>query len=125
MTKITFISETVEQNGKTIKENNLEKKHTIPLGTLVEVKYDDSDYRLEDQHSGVRLFITQHTRDCDGTPLYGLSFNRIAGEQLDQAEKDLEKTKNDSMEYTLVHWTVTKLRGSILSGFSEEVLKIV
>lgn len=125
MTEIITVHDIVEENGKTIKENNLEKKHNIELGTLVEITSDDTLHDEEDQHNGLRLFVVQHTRDCDGTPLYSLSFNRIAGEQLDQAEKDLEKTKNDSMEYTLVHWTVTKLRGSILSGFSEEVLKIV
>jgi len=48
--------------GKTIGEVNLEKKHNIPEGSLVEIK-----------KTGVRLFVVLCARDCDGTPLYWLS----------------------------------------------------
>lgn len=87
MTRVTFVSETVEQNGKTIKQNNLEKKHNIQLGTLVEITCDDSLCDEEDQHNGLRLFVVEHTRDCDGTPLYGLSFDKIAGSKFQAAKK--------------------------------------
>jgi hypothetical protein len=50
----------IEKNGKTIYENNMDKKHKFPIGSLVE--YED----------GMRLFVKAHTRDCDGTPLYSL-----------------------------------------------------
>jgi hypothetical protein len=62
------LSEIVENNGKTVRENNMEIKHQIPLGTLVEVigLEPDSDYY------GIRLYVIQHHRDCDGTPLYAL-----------------------------------------------------
>lgn len=36
-------------------------KHEFDVGVLVEI--DD----------GVRLFVAEHTRDCDGAPLYSLS----------------------------------------------------
>lgn len=61
MTKIIVMHDIVEKNGKTAKENNLEKTHKIKIGALVELK------------SGARLFIVKHLRDCDGTPLYGLT----------------------------------------------------
>ncbi len=51
-----------ESNGKTIKENNLEKTHIYKIGQLVETE------------EGARLFISKQTRDCDGTPLYSLSY---------------------------------------------------
>jgi hypothetical protein len=51
----------VEENGKTIKQNNMDRKHTIPFDTLVELE------------NGVRMFVVLHTRDCDGTPMYGLA----------------------------------------------------
>jgi hypothetical protein len=60
MSKFILLSEMVEPNGKTIRENNLEIKHTIPLNTLVELE------------TGARVFVCQRTRDCDGTPLYCL-----------------------------------------------------
>ena len=53
-------SSIVENNGRTIKENNLLKPHKIPIGTLVELA------------SGERLYIGEQIRDCDGTPLYTL-----------------------------------------------------
>ena len=51
----------VEANGKTIKQNNMARTHSVKIGALVELE------------SGVRLFVVRHHRDCDGTPLYGLS----------------------------------------------------
>lgn len=60
-------------NGKTIKENNLEKLHTIPIRALVEVRWDEwfgdgACWKVE-----ARLWVVGHNRDCDGTPLYSLS----------------------------------------------------
>jgi len=61
--KIIMLSSYVEANGKTIKENNTAIKHSIPIGTLVEIE------------TGVRLFILKHHRDCDGTPLYSIGID--------------------------------------------------
>jgi len=41
-------------------------EHTIPIGTLVEVS------SLEENFNGIRLFVTAHRYDADGTPLYSL-----------------------------------------------------
>ena len=49
-----------DQHGRTYREVNAEKKHRIKIGELVELE------------SGERLFVKQHTRDCDQTPLYSL-----------------------------------------------------
>lgn len=67
------VADIVEENGKTIRENNLEKVHDIPIGTLVEVKYDEwfGDGACVKAHA--RLWVVSHDRDCDGTPLYSLS----------------------------------------------------
>jgi hypothetical protein len=55
-------------SGKTYREENLEKAHTIPIGALVEVHGDE-----DNPSNGSRLFVAWHGRDCDGTPLYWLS----------------------------------------------------
>lgn len=67
------LSDIVEENGKTIRENNLEKVHDIQIGTLVEVKFHEwhGDGACEKVHA--RLWVVSHDRDCDGTPLYSLS----------------------------------------------------
>ncbi len=77
----TILHDMVESNGKTIKENNLAIKHKIPIGSLVEVKFDEwfgdgACWKVQ-----ARLFVDAHTRDCDGTPLYTLrsSYQRFYG----------------------------------------------
>lgn len=54
--------------GKTYREENAEKVHSIALGSLVEIR--DSE---DDEQGGVRLFVVKLGRDCDETPLYWLS----------------------------------------------------
>ncbi|MCP4990911.1 MAG: hypothetical protein GY928_34170 [Colwellia sp.] len=70
---VLFVEDIIEGNGKTVKENNLEKRHNIPLGTLVEVKFDNwfGDGACWKIHA--RLWVVIHTRDCDGSPMYTLS----------------------------------------------------
>lgn len=59
--------------GRTHKQINMEKRHAYPVGTLVEmVETEWTDGR----HEGVRLYVVYLHRDCDGTPLYALSWNR-------------------------------------------------
>lgn len=60
--------------GKTWRQENLEKHHAIPLGTLVEV--EPWDEQSEHEYGGARLFVASHDRDCDGTPLYSLAMKR-------------------------------------------------
>jgi hypothetical protein len=86
--------------GKTFREENSEKNHNIPLGTLVEVGEEISRY------SGLRLFVVDHNRDCDGTPLYTLSFER-------------EWHEGYVGDYTIVAQAMT------INGFSEGCLKII
>ena len=55
-----------DSHGRTYRELNLAIKHKFPIGSLVELE------------NGARLFVVAHTRDCDGTPLYGI-YNRLDG----------------------------------------------
>lgn len=52
-----------DPQGRTYKQINAERQHTIPLGALVELP------------NGSRLFVVCHERDCDMTPLYYLSYD--------------------------------------------------
>jgi hypothetical protein len=73
---IKSVADIVEENGKTVRQNNLEKKHNIPIGSIVEVyvnvehqnaTYPDVQVNLSGK---CNLIVVGHTRDCDGTPLY-------------------------------------------------------
>jgi len=64
-----IVANLVESNGKTVRENNLNREHRIPIGTLVEVNIPYCS-----QH-GIRMFVCEHTRDCDGTPMYALYYD--------------------------------------------------
>lgn len=42
------------------------KEHNIPIGAMVEINLE-----YNEDH-GARLWVADHTRDCDGYPLYAL-----------------------------------------------------
>ena len=69
---VLLVADIVEKNGKTVRENNEAMGHNIPIGTLVEVKYDTWHGKGACSKVHARLFVVEHNRDCDGTPLYGL-----------------------------------------------------
>ena len=48
--------------GRSYRQVNAEKTHSIPIGALVEL-----------EHTGERLYVVLQGRDCDQTPLYWLS----------------------------------------------------
>lgn len=61
------------KTGRTYRQENLEIEHKIPLGTLVEVRFDRWYGGGACAKIRARLFVVRHVRDCDGTPLYTLS----------------------------------------------------
>ena len=121
-----FVGDIVEANGKTWKENNLEIKHNIPLGKLVEINWENGEY------NGVRLFVVSHGRDCDGTPLYGLSFDKNAGTDLLETEREIEALQNDhsgaehsALMLRIAYSNKVQNLGRILDGISEESLTVI
>ena len=88
---IADIKDPNDPQGRSYREVNNAKEHNIPIGVLVE---------LED---GVRLWVVQHGRDCDGTPLYELS-----------ADKD--DTTPERVGFRNRGWT---------GGYSEDSLKVI
>lgn len=113
------VSDIVESNGKSVKQNNLEQDHIIPLGSLVEILGSDSD-----DDTGLRLFVVDHGRDCDGTPLYGLSFKKDAKEEMDKREKQVA-TLPDGQNYQIAKMFYHMARGSILFNYGEASLKLI
>ena len=80
------VADLVEANGKTVRENNAARDHTVQLGALVEITTDCPIGEFGSIFKGVRMFVVAHARDCDGTPLYSLSVDRniikdVANEQ--------------------------------------------
>lgn len=71
--KLIAFGDIVEENGRTIRENNMLIGHKIPIGTLVYVKIDTWHGNGASERIEARLFVVEHHRDCDGSPLYGLS----------------------------------------------------
>lgn len=112
---ITVIHDLKESNGKTIKENNMELQHNIPIGTLVEYKTNDP----ESDYFGVRLFVAEHARDCDGTPLYNLSSSKKLIRDMDELKED------DFNSPALKQQLMRHYRGMMEGGFSEESLEII
>ena len=116
---IVIVHDYVEGNGLSIRENNLNREHTIPLGSIVEVVYDDRDEDEDTQTFGLRLFVVNHSRDCDGTPLYDLSFSRAAfkdHQELVEAEKGGDRLA------VLLRW---QAGGRLLRHYSADCLKVI
>ncbi|EGQ8301885.1 hypothetical protein AKG60_19680 [Vibrio parahaemolyticus] len=102
MTDAVFIGDIVESNGKTIKENNFSLKHEYPIMSQVKVVYCDSWLSRESEviqnavKTGLPFYVVQHIRDCDGTPLYAVSFVPLtAAEDERLNEKYLSMVSND------------------------------
>lgn len=77
MVNMVNVADIVEANGKTIRQNNMEKKHKFKVGDLVEIVCNCSDnYYAPGKHyknCGLRLFVAVQSRDCDGSLGYYLS----------------------------------------------------
>lgn len=58
-----------DPEGRTYREINNAKEHSIPVGALVEI----GDEEYPSKSDGVQLFVVCLSRDCDGTPLYYLA----------------------------------------------------
>jgi hypothetical protein len=119
------IANIIEANGKTVRQNNLEKKHNIPLGSIVEITYNDSD---EEQNTfGLRLFVVDHARDCDGTPLYTLSSRKNAMIDYHKSveETNMAKMSGSSQDIQLSTLLVWLAKGRLENGYSEDCLKVI
>lgn len=114
------ISDLIEANGKTIRQNNLEKKHEIPIGSLIEITANDYPDD-ENPTNGLRLLVVNHSRDCDGTPLYDLSFNLSAQEKCDEIERDKDELRAQGL-YAMMNWGA---RGAISRHYSADSLKVI
>lgn len=79
-TRMIMIHDLVNpETGLTYKQENLKKQHAIPIGTLVEVKWDAYYGEGACMKYHGRLWVVRHDRDCDGTPLYSLSRWNVPG----------------------------------------------
>lgn len=106
----------VEENGKTIRENNMGLKHNIPIGSLVEVKLDEWHGNGACEISKSRLWVISHDRDCDGTPLYTLSQNHP--DHLCKGSVILDG-------YILRDGVALSILNNFKTGFSEDSLKMI
>lgn len=124
---IQVFSEIIESNGKTIRQNNLEIEHKIPVGTLIEIKLDDEDENQEE--NGLRLYVTGHTRDCDGTPLYALSFKPNAFEEFEKRKKDVDERiwEKDDCIYSrgIALFYLHLASGALLNNYPESCLLVI
>ncbi|QDH83510.1 hypothetical protein [Achromobacter phage Motura] len=99
------------ETGASMREENFARQHTIPLGALVEIASLDTG---ADEYNGLRLRVVSHDRDCDGTPLYTLSFS------LDLYQRAKDNAKGSSGVYCVAY-----LAGLALNGMSEELLTVI
>ncbi len=105
-----FVGDIRTDSGKTIKEENLEKVHGIPIDTLVEVKFDQWIGNGACKVVWARLWVVEHTRDCDGTPLYILA---------EKKSEDYKRAKEEGNNLVAMLFTGAE------TGFAEGNLVVV
>lgn len=88
MINIADLKDPNDPQGRTYREVNNARKHIFEVGELVEIE------------GGCRLFIAKQTRDCDGEPLYSLTY----------------EIKDDELPYNQIYW---------VHGFGEDGMKHV
>lgn len=91
-----------DPQGRTYRQVNAEKTHTIPVGALVEITGDEND-------AGMRLIVVYQGRDCDQEPLYWLT------SQPDDLENAIERAESKDFHQRM-KWT---------GGYGEESLKVI
>jgi hypothetical protein len=111
------MSDIVEENGKTVKENNMAIQHNIPIGALVEVTFDTWHGNGACEVTKARLWVVIQSRDCDGTPLYWLSKTPI------HEWNDSIRINMDDMQFKKA--VSQSLFYNTHGGFSEENLKVI
>lgn len=117
MTKanISVVYDIKGKDGLTDKQRNTQIQHTIDLYTLVEVNLPGNSAH------GLRLFVQEQNRDCDGTPLYSLTSDpKVIG--VDMSIKSINERYVDD-ELSRIFALIAS--GSILDGYSEYCLTVV
>lgn len=109
------VSDIVGEDGLSDKERNAKIGHNIPLLAMVELVSDPGDG--PSVCDGLRLFVQEHSRDCDGTPLYNLTTDwRLCFKEVKRPQ-----AYADSLE-RMHWWSVT---GKIVGGYAEDSLKVI
>lgn len=121
---IINVADVVEPNGKTVRENNRSIPHEFPIGALVEISTNCPIGQFGSNYNGVRLFVVGHARDCDGSPLYSLSFDPNACKELEDAQKIFDEN-TDSKFHSLFAMSVGEAKGSVTKGWGPEGLILI
>ncbi len=90
------------------------KEHSIPLYSLVEINFNEYD--------GIRLYVQNHSRDIDGSPLYDLTYDlTLIGKEVLLSNFFKEVNNN-----TLINsvWKAVDF-GKVLCHFSADSLTVI
>ncbi|MEG0870019.1 MAG: hypothetical protein RSD49_01590 [Hafnia sp.] len=119
---VAFVGDLPMADGRTWRQQNLEKRHEIAVGSLVEVNSDDNDPSFSD---GLRLYVHSHTRDCDGTPLYCLTheYRNIGKNLFGRDERPQVDPNKPETAIQVVLWH--QALGSVRNGLPEGSLTVI
>lgn len=121
---IINVADIVEANGKTVRQNNQAIPHELPLGSLVEITIDCPIGEFGSVYKGVRLFVVAHDRDCDGSPLYSLSFDQNVLREIEGAQATFDDNRGSKFN-SLFAMSVGKAKGSISDGWGPDNLLLI
>jgi len=117
MVIITVADLTNPETGNTYRQDNAKKMHSIPLGTFVETNFGPYDRH----ESGLRLFVVEHARDCDQTPLYTLSHKCL--EDYQELLREYKQVGLDDSRFR--HYYKGLVSGAEYRGIDESSLVVI
>lgn len=126
--RIMNVADIIEENGKTIRENNKAKTHNIPVNTMVEFHLEDLDENGAGYNAKVKGYVYQHTRDCDGTPLYSISLvhpSKLLGVSEDSGVGVVMRIDRHSNWFFLKKEMEIQWLNKICNGYTEDALTVV
>ena len=114
-TKVVMFSDIVEENGKTIRENNLEKQHKYQVGDLVEVELSEwhgEGWRTQD-------------RDEENMSMGQKIYHKVVGGIPEESLTKIEVNEALKEGYASLSWDKLFLRyhvraSDILNGISDD-----
>lgn len=119
MADLINFSDLVESNGNTVRQNNLMLDHNIPIGTMVEIIFE------EDQQHGMRVFIAEHSRDCDGTPTYGLTMDPSVSDKISELTTHMNNHPHGSSDHQAYDQLIKIYQMKIDGCWGEDSLKVI
>lgn len=116
MSNVQITHHLVEENGKTIRQNNMQIKHGFAVNDRVRFFHDQWDQYI-------LAYVAILSRDCDGEPLYVLVPDRNKVERIQECERIISNKYSSDEDKQFANFE--RMTTTIFSGYTAQSLELV